>query len=150
MQISNALKYVFRVVSLFGLSFTPVTGLAGISVDTYCEMTIQTLSQQLPITQEIISIVEQYQNEPSTMEDQLTVKRAELENARIALYNSYGTTADEYVGYMSSNSKAVEAYLDANPEIRQQIEDLSAQLKELMVQEDKLMAAEQQETPLPE
>lgn len=149
MHVYRIIKNMISIVILLGISFDPLSGLAEISVDSYCQLTIQSLKQQLPITQEIISIVKQYQNDPSTMEDQLRLKRAELEDARLALYDSFGTTADEYVAYMSSNSRAVEAYLDANPEIRQQIEDLSAQLKELMVQEDELMAAKK-DTPLPE
>ncbi len=137
-KFSSFRKQIFVIIALIHfLDLGPV--FAEISVNSYCHLTIQTLQQQLPITQEIIAIVKQYQNYPLILEDQLRLKRVQLEDARLALYESFGTNADEYVAYMSANRRKVEAYLDANPDIRQQIEDLSIQLKQLMAQEDELM-----------
>lgn len=75
------------------------------------------------------------------MNQQLEIKRAEFDQAKEALYSSFDTTADEYVNYMSKNGAKVKAYLDANPDIKEQIDDLSAQLNALMEEEESLMGA---------
>jgi cell division septum initiation protein DivIVA len=53
------------------------------------------------------------------------------------------------VTYMNRNGKAVEDYLEENPDIKQRIDDLSAELNALMEQEEALMGEGEDPPPLP-
>ncbi len=128
------------LVALSGLFFISQVCHAEISTDAYCQLTLESLQQQIQQTQDLISIVNQYKDDSVTLNQQLEAKRAEFDEARESLYSSYGITAQAFVTYMDRNSAAVKAYLQAHPDINQQINDLSAQLNTLMEQEDALMA----------
>lgn len=125
--------------------------LAGISVESYSHLTIQTIQQQIPQTQELISIVNQYKDNPEVLNQQLELKRTEFDQEREALYASFGTTAQEFVLYMNKNGKAVKAYLEANSDIKQQIDELSDQLNVILEEEDALRISleNSDELPLP-
>ncbi len=74
--------------------------------------------------QELIALVNQYKNDPKTLIQQEEVKRAEFDQEKNALYSSFGSTAEEYVTYMGKNGQEVEAYLEENQDIKQQMDDL--------------------------
>ena len=109
------------------------------------------MQQQIPQTQELISIVQENKNNPEALESLLVAKRAEFDLAREALYSSYGTSAQEFVTYINRNGKSVKAYLEANQNIKQQIDNLAAQLNILMEEEDALRPNQEvpDELPLP-
>lgn len=147
-------KAKFILAMIFSIGFITFAGpsmlLAELSVDAYCQLSIQNLSIQIPQTKELISIVEQYFNNPDEMALQLENKRVQFDQAKFDLYASFNTTSQEYLAYMDHNAKAINDYLEANPSLKQQIEDLSAQLKVLTERENELMQAQsQQEDPPP-
>ena len=47
----------------------------------------------------------------------------EFAQAKEAFFSSFGITDTEYAMYMGENGRAVKAYLDANPDIKQQIDE---------------------------
>ena len=49
--------------------------------------------------------------------------------------------------YMGENGRAVNAYLDANPDIKQQIDDLSAQVGSLLEEYESLKGSEEPAPP---
>ncbi len=128
------------ITMLICVCFPLSVAIAEISIGSYCDLSVASLQQQIQQTQDLISIIDQYKNDPSTLNQQLEAKRAEFDQAKDELYSSYGTTAEEFVTYMGKNGDAVKAYLEAHPDIKQQIDDLSAQLQSLMEQEEALMA----------
>ena len=123
---------VLFFIIISGISFNISISSAEISVDSYCQITIESMTQEIDNYQKLIALVNQYSNDLQALEQQEAVRRAELDQDRDALYSSYGTTAEEYVLYMGENGKAVNEYLEANPDIKQQIDDLSAQVNSLM------------------
>jgi len=66
------------------------------------------------------------------------VKKLQFDQAKNTLFSSFGTTAEEYVAYMGKNGREVGAYLDANGDIKQQIDDLSAQINSLLEEYESL------------
>ena len=63
-----------------------------------------------------------------------------------------GATAEEteHAMYMGENGRAVNAYLEANPDIKQQIDDLSAQVGSLLEEYESLKGSgEPVSLPLP-
>ena len=109
-KISNFVTLAFFLIAVFGLIANPQLSFAEISVDSYCQLTIQSLEQQIPQTQELISIVNQYKDNPETLNQQLQIKRTEYDSAKEALYSSFDTTAEEYVNYMSKNGAKAVSY----------------------------------------
>ena len=137
MLIMKKIKMDFLMSVLFfliisGITFNPSISSAEMTVDSYCQLTIESMQQDISNYQELIALVNQYSNDPETLAQQEEIKRTEFDEDRDTLYSSYGTTAEEYVLYMGENGKAVNEYLEANPDIKQQIDDLSAQVNSLM------------------
>lgn len=137
MLIMKKIKMDFLMSVLFfliisGITFNPSISSAEMTVDSYCQLTIESMQQDISNYQELIALVNQYSNDPETLAQQEEIKRTEFDEDRDTLYSSYGTTADEYVLYMGKNGKAVNEYLEANTDVKQQIDDLSAQVNSLM------------------
>jgi len=117
---------ILLFISIFGLTFSPDIGLADIPVESYCELTIQSMQQEIPQLQELIALANQYSGDPQTLAQQEEIKRAEFDQAKEALFSSFGVTAKEYVTYMGKNGRSVNAYLDGNLAVKQKIDDLAA------------------------
>ena len=141
----------FVIIVVLVLAFSPQVSLAEISVDSYCQLTIAEMQQQISNYQELISLANQYKDDPTTLAQQEAIKRAQFDQQKETRYSSFGTTAQEYVLYMGKNGNAVKAYLDANPSIKQQIDDLSDQIKALMEEHEAVKESINQpgEPPLP-
>ncbi len=155
MLIRKTIKINFLMSVLFfliisGIAFNPSVSSAEISVDSYCQLTIRIMNDDISNFQELIALVNQYGDDPETLAQQEAIKQAEFNQAREALLSSYGTTDKEYVLYMGKNERAVNVYLEANPDIKQQIDDLSAQVNSLMEEYESLKEGEiNPEPPLP-
>lgn len=128
-------------IAVFGLTFSPQFGCAEISVDSYCQLSVQSMQQEISNFQALNSLANQYKDDPQALSQQEEVKRAECDQVKGALYSSFGITAEEYVTYMGKNGRAVNAYLDANPDIKQQMDDLSVQIRALMEEYESLKGA---------
>lgn len=149
-KVSGSLMMVLVFAGTLVLTSNPRMSLAEISVDSYCQLSIQSMQQEVSNLQELIALVNQYKDDPGALAQQLEIKRAEFDQAKEALYSSFGITAEQYVTYMSRNSKAVNEFLEENPDVKQQIDDLSAQLTSLTEEEESLMGSEgPPEPPLP-
>ncbi len=74
-------------------------------------------------------------------------ERAEFDQAKQALFSSFGITDTEYAMYMGTNGRAVNAYLEANPDIKQQIDDLSVQVRSLPEEYESLKGSGEPEVP---
>jgi len=125
---------------------------ADIAVDSYCQLSIQAMAQEVGNFQEFIALVNQYQDDPEALAEQEAIKRAEFDEAKEGLFASFGTTAEEYVTYMGKNGRAVNTYLEGNSDIKQQIDDLSAQVNALMEEYETLKGSGKEpprEPPLP-
>jgi len=131
----------------FGFILSANISLAEISIDSYCQITIESMQQEVGNMQELIAIINQYKDDPQTLAQLVQTKQAEFDQARDELYFSFNTDANEYVSFMSRNSKQVKAYLAANPDMKQQIDNLSAQLNELSEQEQALMGGDEPPPP---
>jgi uncharacterized membrane-anchored protein YhcB (DUF1043 family) len=142
---------MFFSIAVFGLVLSPQLALAEISVDSYCQLTIQSMQQEITNMQELIALANQYQDDPDTLARQLEIKRAEFDQSKEELYSSFGTTAEEYVMYMGKNSRAVEEFLGENPDTKQQIDNLSVQINSLMEEEEESLegSSEPPKLPLP-
>jgi outer membrane murein-binding lipoprotein Lpp len=142
-------RALFSIV-VFGLVLSPQLVLAEISVDSYCQLAVQSLQQDVSNFQELIALVNQYKDDRETLNQQEEIKKAEFAQAKEALFSSFGITDTEYAMYMGKNRRAVEAYLEANPDIKQQIDDLSAQVGSLLEEYESLKGSgEPVPPPLP-
>ena len=129
------------LVTLPGLVFIPQVSLADISTDAYCQLTIQSMQGEVSNLRELISLADQYGDDPVAFAQQEAQKQQEFEQQKAQLFSSFGTTAEEYAMYMDTNSEKVNAYFAAHPDIKQQIDDLSAQVNSLLEQYEAKKAA---------
>ena len=148
-KLSGSLMIVLVLAGVLALTVNPRISSAEISVDSYCQLAVQSLQQDVSNFEELIALVNQYNDAPETLAQQEEIKRAEFDAAAEALFSSFGTTAEEYVTYMGRNGRAVDVYLGANPNVKQQIDDLSAQVNTLMVEYEALKGSGEPALPLP-
>ena len=147
-KLSGSLIMVLVFVGVLVLTANPLVSLAEVSVDSYCQLTIQSMQQEISNFQQLIALANQYKDDPETLAHREKVKKMQFDQAKNALFSSFGTTANEYVTYMGKNGRAVNAYLNANPAIKQQIDDLSGQVNSLMEEYESLKGSGEQ-PPLP-
>ncbi len=131
---NSSLIVSLSFVIFFSFACNPQISFAEIPVDSYCQLTIQSMQREISNFQELISLVNQYQNDPVPLEHQEKIKRIQFDQEKNALFSSFGTTAEEYVTYMGKKGREVEAYLEENQDKKQQIDDLSSQINALMDQ----------------
>jgi len=149
-RISKPGTIVFFSVAVLGLFLCPQFGLAEISVDLYCQLAVQTLQQDVSNFEELVALVNQYKDDPQALAQQEENKKVGFKQAKEALFSSFGITDTEYAMYMGENGRAVNAYLDANPDIKHQIDDLSAQVSSLLEEYESLKGSGQPaQPPLP-
>lgn len=132
------------VIGVFLLMMNPLIASADIAADAYCQLSIECMQQEVKNFQVLITLVNQYQDDRETLNQQEEIKKAEFSQARDAIFLSFGITDTEYGAYMGSNSQAVKKYLEDNPSIKQQIDDLSDQANSLMEQYEALKGEEEQ------
>jgi hypothetical protein len=130
-KLSGSLMIVLVFTGVLALTVNPRISLAEIYADSYCQLAVQSLQQDVSNFQELIALVNQYKDDREALNQQEEIKRAEFDQAKQALFSSFGITDTEYAMYMGENGRAVNAYLEANPDIKQQIDDLSAQVGSL-------------------
>ncbi len=148
-KLSGSLMIVLVLGGVLALTANPPISSAEISVDSYCQLTIQSMQQEISNLQELIALVNQYKDAREALNQQEEIKRAEFDQAKEALFSSFGITDTEYAMYMGENGRAVNAYLEANPDIKQQIDDLSAQVGSLLEEYESLKGSgEPVESPL--
>ena len=149
-KLSGSLMIVLVLAGVLALTVNPRISLAEISVDSYCQLAVQSLQQDVSNFQELIALVNQYKDDREALNQQEEIKKAEFAQAKEALFSSFGITDTEYAMYMGENGRAVDAYLEANPDIKQQIDDLSAQVGSLLEEYELLKGSgETVEPPLP-
>lgn len=136
------LKERFIALGLFLFFLLPVLhtkdSFAEISTDSYCQLSVLSLLQQVSSFQQLIPIANQYKNDPATFTEQEKIKQAELEENMNALFSSYGVTASEYALYMGEHKQEVEQYIVDHPDVKQQLDYLKAQALTLTEQYEAL------------
>ena len=149
-KLSGSLMIVLVLAGVLALTVNPRISSAEISVDSYCQLAVQSLQQDVSNFQELIALVNQYKDDRETLNEQEEIKKAEFDQAKEALFSSFGITDTEYAMCMGENGRAVNAYLEANPDVKQQIDDLSAQVGSLLEEYESLKGiGEPVEPPLP-
>ena len=131
-KVSCGLVMVLVFAGVLVLTGNARISLAEVSVDSYCQLTIQSMQQEISNFEQLIALANQYRDDPETLAHREKVKKLQFDQAKNTLFSSFGTTAEEYVTYMGRNRRGVKRYLEANPDIKQQIDDLSAQVRSLM------------------
>ncbi|QTA79405.1 Uncharacterized protein dnl_16750 [Desulfonema limicola] len=109
----------------------PFQSLAEISAESYCQLSIQKLTQEIQALKDLTAIEKLGGNKRE--------KKTTLDQEAETLFKSFGITAHEYINYMSKNWHKVERYLRANPAIKQEIDRLTAERKNLLEQYDNLI-----------
>ena len=106
------------------------------------------MQQDVSNFEELIALVNQYKDDREALNQQEEIKRVEFDQAKEALFLSFGITDTEYAMSMGKNGRAVNAHLDVNPDIKQQIDDLSAQVGLLLEEYELLKGSEEPVEPL--
>jgi hypothetical protein len=148
-KLSGSLMIVLFLAGVLVLTVNPRISSAEISVDSYCQLAVQSLQQDVSNFQELIALVNQYKDDREALNQQEEIKRAEFDQAKQALFSSFGITDTEYAMYMGENGRVVNAYLEANPDTKQQIDDLSAQVGSLLEEYEALKGSGEPVPPLP-
>lgn len=149
-NLTNILMGVLFVVVILGFTSDPQISFADISVDSYCQLTVQCMQKEISNLQELIALTNQYIGDPQTLAQQEEIKKAEFDQKKTALFSSFGTTAEEYVLYMGVHKQAVDKYMEDNQGVKQQIESLSAQINSLIEEYEALKESiEPPAPPLP-
>ena len=141
----NLWSIFFSGIIISSLYMIPKLCFADVSTDSYCQLSVQCLQQEVSNFQELIDLVIQYQSNREALNQQEEIKKVEFAQARDALFSSFGITDTEYGTYMGKNGAAVNKYLAENPSIKQEIADLATQVNTLMEQYETLKGVE--ETP---
>lgn len=131
-KLSGSLMIVLVLAGVLALTVNPRISAAEISADSYCQLAVQSLQQDVSNFEELILLVNQNKDDREALNQQEEIKRVEFDQAKEALFSSFGITDTEYAMYMGTNGRAVDAYLEENPDIKQQIDDLSAQVGSLL------------------
>ncbi len=129
---TRVLSFLFFVLIL--VVIVPRISQADIAIDTYCQLTIKAMQSQVSNFHELMSLVDQYGSDPVAFAQQETQKQQEFEEEQERLFESYGTSSNEYVAYMGKHGKEVEEYLADHPDIKQRVDELSAQVNSLLDQ----------------
>jgi hypothetical protein len=108
------------------------------SIPSYCELSLQSLQQQVSNFKVLITLANQYSNDPTGFATAETVKQETFEKSTNYLMESFGVTPQEYVLYMGKHKVAVESYWSENPDLRQQLDELSSELMALLIEFEKL------------
>ncbi|MBN1930911.1 MAG: hypothetical protein JW786_04795 [Desulfobacterales bacterium] len=145
-QKDNKRLNLLGFIAIFCVFSFPVCSFANITVKFYCQLSIQLMQQENSNFQELIALVNQYHDDRETLNQLEEIKKVEFAQARDAIFSSYGITDTEYGTYMGANGHAVNKYLDENPSIKHQIDDLSVQVNSLMEQYETLKGVEE-DTP---
>lgn len=137
-KLNNILIGVLFFVAILGFTSNPQISFAEISAGSYCQLTIQSMQKEISNFQDLISLVKQYGSDPPGLSSRERVKKMQFDQAKSALFSSYGMTPDEYVLYAGRNKQEIDEYLTANLGVKQQIDGLSAQVTALMDQYEAL------------
>ena len=112
---------------------------AELSVESYCQLVIKSAQQEIENLNELIALAQQYSSDNSeAFLEQEAIKQEKFDKEKKSLFNSFDTTAEEYVTFIGENKETVEKYLNANPEIKQNIDGLSNQVNTLLDQYESL------------
>lgn len=112
---------------------------AELSVESYCQLVIKSAQMEIGNFNELIALAQQYSSDNSeAFLEQEAIKQEEFDKGKESLFNSFDTTAEEYVTFMGGNKETVEEYLNANPDIKQSIDDLTNQVNALLDQYESL------------
>lgn len=147
-RFNHCLIIILFIITIFGFASNPQISFAEISVDSYCQLSIQSLQQEVKNFQELIGIANQYKNDPERFYQLEKVKQIEFKNTKDALFASFGTTSQEYIVYMGENQQKVDTYLIDNPDIKQQIDDLAGQVRALLQEYETLKGSIKKKPPL--
>lgn len=102
---------------------------AELTPESYCQLAVQSMELQLSKLRTRAGTARSQRSQgPAVLEayDQHVKAVEELDLTR--LYARYGLTAEEYVTYLGRNKGDVDAYLAANPAVRERIDALSAKI----------------------
>ncbi len=126
-----------------GILFFPGTSFTEVSVSSYCELSTQSIQEQVSNFQELIALANQYSNDPDSFATVEAAKQAEFEEKANTLMVSFGMTTQEYVLYMGKYKKEVEAYWNDNPTLKEQLDELAAEAFALMTEGTKALSPRQ-------
>jgi len=146
MKLSHS-KNVISILSLSQKWFLAIvlglfvgTAEASLSVADYCQLTIDSMRQQITYMRGLITLANQHQSESPAYLQQEQQKRVEHDASLQELYALYQTTGEEYILYMGAHKKKVEAYLQAYPEVKTTIDTLAQEIRTLIEEYDALKA----------
>ena len=139
---------------------------AELSIESYCQLTVQSAGQEIGNLSELIVLAQSYcdpnassgqpeepgapnelvepadqSDDPNGFEAVEKAKRAEFDGRTKALFGSFDTTSGEYMAFMAKNKRAVEDYLNNHADIKQAIVELSSQIHALLEQYELLREA---------
>ncbi len=128
---------IFIVASVLLGSFAD-PAIAEISVESYCQLTIESMRQEVSNVQVLIALIDQYKNNPKLFLTKEKEKKIEFDQARQQLYASRQTNDEEYAKYMGEHSAEVNTCLANNPDKAQELKALAAQVDALLKQYEAL------------
>ncbi len=102
-KLSGSLMIALVLAGFLALTANPRISLAEISVDSYCQLAVQSLQQDVSNFEELIALVNQYKDDREALNQQEEIKRVEFDQAKEALFSSFGITDTEYAMYMGEN-----------------------------------------------
>ncbi len=126
---------------IFAIIFTLILHIpchAELTAESYCDLTAESISQEISNLNEFIALAQQYANNKDAFLEQEGLKKQELDSQKEALFSSFNTTADEYIAFRGKNEKAINEYFNARPDIKQKIDSLAKQIKPLLEQYESL------------
>jgi len=105
-----------------------------LKVPYYCLAVVANAEQEIKNISELIELAQQYSNDREIFLAQEQAKREEHDAVKQALFESFDRTANEYLAFMSKNTKAVEQYLVNHPTIKDTFNNLPNQVTPLLEQ----------------
>ena len=124
-----AVLFVFIIGSFV---FIHTNAGAEISVESYCQLCIEVMQQEIAHFQELIPLVNQYKSDPALLQEEENNKQNEFQEARDSLFDSFGVKGSEYAFFMGKHEREVSAYLEKHSPVKQKIDYLSGEVNSLL------------------
>jgi len=132
---------LFCAVAIFIIFSSPQVINAESFEHQYCELSIRRLKQEIGNFGQLISLAMNHQKDRKLLIAMENEKKNQFQQARSELNAEYGMTEKEYATYMGENARNVKKYLETHPDIKSQIDDLSAQKLLLLKQYEEIKNA---------
>lgn len=123
------------LLAVFLLALAPQAALADLTPQEYCVVMMESMDVDIDHYKELVRIKGQSWDDAEALNRQVAASWARHGEALNVLYSAHGTTAREYQYYYNANKSQVDAFIEANGDVK---EGLDARVEKMKFYVDML------------